>query len=911
MSAGGDWKRLEALFHGALERPEPEREAWLGNECDDEEMLRQVSAMLAADADADDPGEDLVSATLQDLASGAQGAAGKSLGPWRILEELGSGGMGSVFLAERADDEYRRRVALKLIRGFPDPASLERLRSERQILADLNHPNIAAMIDGGTTDDGQPYLVMEYIDGVPVDQWCTDAGPSLERRAELFREICGAVQYAHRNLVIHRDLKPNNVLVTAEGRPVLLDFGIAKLVDPGSDEPDDVTRGARYYTPGFSSPEQLAGAPVSTASDVYSLGKLFELMLAAGRGNTEAAPHDLQAIVGRATADDPADRYSSVEALAADVAAFLEGRPVQAASRRFGYRAWKFVRRHRLAVGTASVVAVAILGLIGQVVIESQRSREAEAQARIEAANANQVLEFLLELIESAGPGQARGEDVTVMQVLEQGRDRISAEAIADPALRARTLFALGSVYRALESHEIAQQLLAESAALARALGDAEEEVRALNVLGMSAVLNSDRQLAEDSLFRAVSLVRENIDIEAGERASAINDLGLMHIEFDDAAKGRELIAEALVIREQAGLAEERIATSYHNLAEAEDVLGNHREAMRLYRRALEMKERTVGKMHPSYANSLNGLGLASRNVGEWETSRAAIEEQMEIRKKLFGPDAPILYRDYNELAGFQLDMGRFEQAIENWRHAMRLEASNIGGATQEWLFLNNIGFAYKEMGLPERAEEFYRQSVALRAARFGDDSPTTARARHNLARVLLHQGRLDEARALADESMAVRLTELGQSHPDTVTSLLLSERIDHARDPSAERLDRMGELIAQLAEARSENSFGVLAARSAFARMLLDDGQTERARAEMESTIDRYRTQLVEGHPRAAALELDLVRLDLLEGRTDSARARLEAQRATLHEAFPETSRHRIKLTCLENGNTDPACWR
>ncbi|HKL51300.1 MAG TPA: protein kinase, partial [Wenzhouxiangellaceae bacterium] len=167
---GGDWKRLEALFYGALEQPESKRDAWLASECDDAELLRQLQAMLAADAEAGDPAEAVVSATLHDLASGPQGAAGKSLGPWRILETLGSGGMGSVFLAERADDEYRRRVALKLIRGFPDPASLERLRTERQILADLNHPNIAAMIDGGTTDDGQPYLVMEYVEGVPVDQ---------------------------------------------------------------------------------------------------------------------------------------------------------------------------------------------------------------------------------------------------------------------------------------------------------------------------------------------------------------------------------------------------------------------------------------------------------------------------------------------------------------------------------------------------------------------------------------------------------------------------------------------------------------------------------------------------------------------------------------------------------------------
>lgn len=910
MSAA-DWTRLDKLFHGALELPASEREAWLASECDDEEVLRQVRAMLAADAESGDPAEEAVTATLHDLASGGQGVARKSLGPWRILEELGSGGMGSVFLAERADDEYRRRVALKLIRGFPDPASLERLRAERQILADLGHPNIAAMIDGGTTDDGQPYLVMEYVDGAPVDQWCTDKRASTEKRVALFRQICDAVQYAHRNLVIHRDLKPNNVLVTAEARPVLLDFGIAKLLAPGSQDGGDATRGVRYYTPGFSSPEQLTGAPVSTASDVYSLGKLFKLMLEAGRSGSKPVPRDLQAIVRRATADAPADRYSSVEALDADLANYLEGRPVDAASRRLADRAWKFVKRHRLAVGAAALVAIVMLGLVGRILLESQRSRAAEAQARIEAANANQVLEFLVDVIESSGPGRARGEDVTVMQVVDQGRDRISAQAIEDPALRARTLFALGSVYRALENHEYAQDLLAESAALARSLGDVEAEVRALNVLGMSAVLVSNRELAEDSLLRAVSLSRENPGIDPGERASAINNLGLMHVEFDDASLARELIAEALAIREEAGLAEERIATSYHNLAEAEDVLGNHREAMRLYRIALEMKLRTVGRMHPSYANSLNGLGLAARNVGEWDIRRKSIEEQLEIRTELFGPDSPILHRDYNELANLHHDMGRFQQAIENYRHAMRLEASSVGGATQAWLFVNNIGAAYKDLGLPERAEELYRESVALRAARFGDDSNRTARARHNLALVLMERGRLDEARAVADQALGVRLQELGEAHPDTITTLLLSERIDHARDPSPERLERMNELIEQLAAARSENSFGVLDARSAFARALLDNGQVDRARAEMEATIDRYRTELVQGHPLAAALELDLVRLELMQGRPQEAAARLDALRRTLVDNFPETSRYRRQLECLDAGNTDTACWR
>jgi len=909
--SGGDWKRLDALFHGALEQPESRREAWLAGECDDEGLLQQVRAMLAADAESADPAAALVSATLNDLASGGPGVAAKSLGPWRIIKELGRGGMGSVFLAERADDEYRRSVALKLIRGFPDPASLARLRAERQILADLGHPNIAAMIDGGTTDDGQPYLVMEYIDGVPVDQWCEEKRPSTQQRVALFRLICDAVQYAHRSLVIHRDLKPNNVLVTADSRPVLLDFGIVKLLEPGAEDGGDATRGARYYTPGFSSPEQLSGAPVSTASDVYSLGRLFELMLAAGRADSKPVPRDLRAIVLRATADVPADRYSSVEALDADLANFLEGRPVDAASRRLGDRAWKFVKRHRLAVGVASLVVVVMLGLVGRIVLEGQRSREAGAQARIEAANAEQVLEFLVDLIESAGPGRARGEEVTVMQVVDEGRDRISAEAIADPALRARTLFALGSVYRAMEQHAPAQELLSESARLARELGDVEEEVRALNVLGMSAVLQDDREVAAEALQRSVELVRAHPDIDPGEIASAINNLGLMMIEFEDLERGRELIAEALEIREAAGLAEQRIATSYHNLGEAEDLLGNHREALRLYRKALDIKQRTIGRMHPSYANSLNGLGLAAVNIGDYETRRRAVAEQLEIRTALYGPEAPVLYRDYNELAINYHDMGQFQQAIEHYRRAIELDASAEGGGSSEWLMTNNMGAAYKDLGLYPEAEDLYRRSLALRPERFGEDSSTTARARHNLARVVFLQGRLKEARALTNAALAVRIEELGESHPDTIISRILDARINQATAPSSETLDRIEALIGELADQRSEDNVGVLLARGVLGTALLDAGQLEEARMQLEGAIRRYRSALAAGHPLAAALELDLVRLELMQGQRQEAFARLEAQRQTLVDNFPEASRYRRKLACLDADNTDAACWR
>jgi len=903
------WDRIEMLFHGALEQPGTDRLEWLRRECgEDEALFDQVRALLEADAETDSTLREGIDSSIRGLAEPAQAWRGRSLGAWRIVESLGEGGMGSVFLAERDDDEYDRRVAIKLIRGFPDPASLQRLRDERQILAQLNHPNVASMIDGGTTDDGQPYLVMEYVEGQAIDAWCRAQSIGLEGRIDLIRSLCDAVHHAHQRLVIHRDLKPENALVTADGRPVLLDFGIAKLLDQDADPDGDasLTRAGRYYTPGFASPEQMHGQPVSTASDLYSMGRMLELLLdQSGR----RLPGDLRAIVEKATAEDPEHRYASMAALDDDLGRFLGGLPVAAAAGRWRYRARKFIVRHRWPLAASLVVALVAAGLVRQLVLESERSRLAEQQARVEAANANQVLEFLVELIEAAGPGAARGEDVTVQQVLAEGRDRISAEAIEDPALRARTLFALGSVYRALENHAAAQQLLEESARLARSLGDVTGEVRALNVLGMSGVLRHDREAAEPALERAVALSRAHPEIDAGERASALNNFGLFKLDFDELQAGRDLIAEALTIRREAGLAEQRIATSYHNLGEADDLLGNHREAMEWYRRALEIKARTVGRVHPSYANSLNGLQLSAGNVGEHDVRRRAVEEQLEIRTRIYGADAPVLYRDYNELAGLHHDMGRFELAIENYQRAMALDASAEGGGTNAWLLTNNISAAYKDLGLYPEAEALVRESIPLRSQRFGPDSTTTARARHNLARLLLLQARYDEAREEAEFALDVRRRELGDDHPDTLGSRFLVLRIEQAVAPTAERLDELRALIDRLAEARSESNVGVLAARATEAGLLADQGRLDEADALLEAVIERYRTQLVEGHPLADVLRLDRIRIDLMRGRTEAARTELAAVREAIQRTFPPDSVYRNRLRCLEQGASGPDC--
>ncbi|MBL8187883.1 MAG: serine/threonine protein kinase, partial [Acidobacteria bacterium] len=435
------WRKIESIFQTVVEKPKPERQQMLTQYCgNDTELRREVEALLSED-DTNDF-DDFIQAPIKDVARSLpqpnpDNYVGRNIGPYHVVKLLGQGGMGAVYLAERADAEFYRQVALKIVRrGMDSNFVLKRFRMERQILATLEHPNIAQLLDGGTTADGLPYFVMEYVQGQPLTEYCDSSGISLTERLKLFLFVCAAVQHAHQKLIIHRDLKPSNILVTAEGIPKLLDFGIAKLLDPAL-SPTPVTRtqtSMRLMTPDYASPEQVRGLPVTTASDVYALGViLFELLTGArpyqfetyspaeieraicdteierpsalaermndegGRMNLVARlfhhssfiPHrsslrgDLDNIVLMALRKEPERRYQSVEQLAEDIRCYLQGRPISARRESALYRTGKFVRRNKLAVAAATLV---FFSLLGGIVTTTRAARIAESErARAEA----------------------------------------------------------------------------------------------------------------------------------------------------------------------------------------------------------------------------------------------------------------------------------------------------------------------------------------------------------------------------------------------------------------------------------------------------------------------------------------------------------------------------------------------
>ena len=503
------WAQVETLFAAALEQAPEARDSFVEAAVDASDEVREdVASLLHAHARESGQLEASVRAAAGVAIEQADPLAGGDarIGPYRVLRRLGTGGMGTVYLAERADAQFRQQVALKVVnRHLVNDEIVRRFRTERQILADLDHPNIAHLLDGGTTADGLPYLVMEYVVGERIDAYCNARALALRERLALFLAVCDAVQYAHRNLVIHRDIKPSNILVTPDGAPKLLDFGIAKLMGTGAERGAALTRAdERLMTPEHASPEQVRGEPVTTGSDVYALGILLYhlltgerpytpddgsvaaleraicetapdkpstvVMRAATRAGNAAAPApvpvpaprrlaraltgDLDNIVLMALRKEPARRYASAAQMAEDVRRYLDQRPVIARPDTWSYRTAKFLRRHTASVTAAAAVVVVLAAVVvyytQRLAGERDRAQDAERRAVRETETSKRVSDFLVELFRVSDPDKARGETITAREILDRGAERIDQELDDEPEVQAQLMDTMGLVYRSL-----------------------------------------------------------------------------------------------------------------------------------------------------------------------------------------------------------------------------------------------------------------------------------------------------------------------------------------------------------------------------------------------------------------------------------------------------------------------------
>lgn len=727
------WNRMKEIFGAAEALPGTDRLAYLDVECaDDEELRREVETLLSADAGPEflaPPERDEIDAVLgfddRELSAGAR------LGPYELVSLIASGGMGSVYLARRADDVFDKQVAIKVMqRSVAGPHLEDRFQRERQALARLDHPNVTRLLDGGTTPDGRPYLVMEYVEGRPIDLYCHDMRATIAQRLELFTTVCAAVAYAHRNLVIHRDVKPSNVLVADDGTVKLLDFGIARWLDheDGTAVTATITR-LRAMTPEYASPEQIRGEPVSTATDVYSLGVLlYELLCgrrpfrlrdlphyeadrtvceedpplpssAVGRGRRAGAIRlpfadragralrgDLDTIVMTALRKDPARRYGSVEQFADDVRRYLDSRPIRARKDTFVYRAGKLMRRNKPLTAAGLLVAAAVCTAFVGISLGLVHAREAERTARFQRASAQEVVAFFEKMLTAANPYR-KGHEVTVLELLEDAERDIGADLADKPEVEAGVRLALARTQVSMMMWDRVRPNAERALALYRRLGEDERDdllvAECLGLLGR-AYSHLDVPRAVDVQRESLAIRRRILGPEHPLVAEATGNLGFALWQngprpprFDD-AETRYL--EALAMLDRLGHGRTRDAARYtmslgymyHRQGRPVEAEARYREALSLYAELPVNEDLYEFAALSCYAELLEDLeryGEAARLVTEY---RAMLPSGDDEKLRTMTWRSARLRRLGNDL----------DAALRDYREALALECEAIETVT-------------------------------------------------------------------------------------------------------------------------------------------------------------------------------------------------------------------------------------
>ncbi|MGH8178109.1 MAG: tetratricopeptide repeat protein [Steroidobacter sp.] len=810
-------ERARAL--GPLERAEYVRRA-CGS---DETLLSRV--LLALNEDASNTGfwDDVAAAEKHDAAS-PQSLEGQRLGQYRIVSKIGSGGMGDVYLAERADDEYQQRVAIKLVRGGVfSPQVQSRLRMERQILASLEHPNIARLLDGGRAPDGTPYLVMEYIDGEPIDAYCDRRKLPLEERMRLVRIICSAVHYAHQNLIVHRDLKPNNILITADGTPKLLDFGIAKLLDTKYSAQTLAVTHVEYrvMTPAHASPEQIRGDVITTASDIYVLGVLlYELLcgrrpfqlagssltdmeriiceqealapsvmvahtaqetpelldeIVAVRSTTFARLQkdlrgDLDNIIGMAMRKDAERRYSSAEQLGADLDRHLTGQPVLAASDTWVYRLRKFVARHSIAVAASGAAVVTLAAFAIVTFVQAQRIAYERDVATAERTRAEQVSSFLVELFELSDPSHSRGNQVTARELLDIGARRVNLGLHDQPETRATLLGTIGRVYNSLGLYSDSVSLLEEAVeSQIRIHGGKHPKVAvALGELGHALCERGDLQACDERLSAALAMQRELLGATAPEIAPMLAEHARLAQLRGELSVAQRYFTDALDLYRRHGSERTPEAASIlGELAGLHSYRGEHERAATLYRFALDIDRQALGSDHPSVGMNLHNLAFSLHLRGDLAGAEPLYAESTQILAKVLGeahPQTLDAMANYGRFLHRTGELDRAEQVLSTVLERNR-EARSAGHAFVGH-DLVNLGMLRLDLERYADAERDLRAALEIYAQTLPEDHPYVASALSGLGRAQLEQGRLGEAERTLQRAMTIAAKSFGPDSP-------------------------------------------------------------------------------------------------------------------------------------------------
>jgi eukaryotic-like serine/threonine-protein kinase len=808
------WQLVEQVLDAALSIEPVHWPPLLDDLCaGDPDLRREVDALLRHGASShaflDSPPTTLAAAVFAEQC-GAEAAidwTGRRVGAYRILREAGRGGMARVFLAERAVGDFDQQVALKLLRpGLDTEIDQHRIRAERQILATLNHPNIARLLDGGVTSDGQHYLVLEYVDGQPIDVYCEAQALTTRQRLELFLTVVDAVKYAHRNLVVHRDLKPSNILIDRDGRVKLLDFGVAKLLqpDPELELPPLTRTQQRWLTPEYAAPEQILGKPISTLTDVYQLGAvLYQLVTGLAPFVREASFHELEAaviarepevpsraaarrlpdvarqlrgdidaIVLKALRKDPEDRYATVESLGDDVRRQLAGRPVLARRQTAGYRARRFIRRnYRGTLGAAVVLLSLVIGSVVSVV-EARHAAIQRDRAEAASRDAAGVTSFVLGLFDASNPAEGRGDTITAEDLVRRGIAR--AERLRDnPAEQASMLEITSQLYFKLGRFADAHDLLQRALALRRGSGRPDDLKVAGSLTQLSQSLKALARLPEaDAAAReALEIQRRILGPNDPALATTLHQLADLAVYRGELAAAESLHRTALELRSRTlGPGDSLTAVSQLYLGSILGRRGHADSAEREIRQALATFEQVHGPYHALTADAVMQLAyLLDDQPARRAEAGPLYQRGLEIRRRVFGDAHPMTAYALADVAHYEADNGQTAQAVAAARQYLVLLRRAYGAehpviATA----LDQVAAIMQKAGRLVEAESLYRQALELERRIRKADHSDIAGHEANLARLLMDRRRYGEAETLLLDAIRIQTRVSGPEHVNT-----------------------------------------------------------------------------------------------------------------------------------------------
>jgi eukaryotic-like serine/threonine-protein kinase len=837
------WAKVKEIFNAALELPDADREVFVQSNCGaDETLFFEVKSLLEAERDAKEFIEAPAFSALNQLMSDTQNPSrvGQIIGAYKLEREIGRGGMGAVYLGSRADAQFKKQVAVKLIkRGLDTDEIIRRFRHERQILATLDHPNITRLIDGGATEDGSPYLVMDYVEGKPLTKYSDERQLSIEERLRLFLQICAAVQYAHQNLIIHRDLKPSNILVTNEGIPKLLDFGIAKLLTAGNGglTLEKSLTATQAMTPEYASPEQITGKPVTTASDIYSLGVvLYELLTGhrpirltsrsqeeLSRIITDTSPQkpssilqeeekrrkgeeerknktakissspllpfsssqlrgDLDNIVLMAMRKEPARRYSSAEQFAGDIKRYLSGLPVIAREDSFSYRASKFVQRNKAGVVAVSGIALSLIGGIIATLRQSRIAARERDAALAEAEKAERINRFLQKMLASADP-RRQGKDVKVAEILELAAESMERDFADEPEI----------------------------------IADLQ------TTIGLTFLSQGKLDLAERHLRLALETRLKLFGREHYETAISFYNYGQLMEDVGDASAAENCFRQAIkTLRRLPGNNHLEISNVLHNLAHVAVLQGKNAEAVQILSEVLEIRRALLNENHPKVAETLAELGNTFTVLGDTEAAERLQRQALAVMRQHYGdehPDTALIL--VNLFAAIQhRKPAEAELLIDE---ALRIRRKTLGDTHLDvaWT-LYHLSFMKINRGEAVEAERLTREVLNLRGTTLTDENLLVSNVLLILGRSLMAQNRLTEAETTLRECLALRQKNLSPEHWVLATTsgflgeclMLLNQRETGAKlllESYTSLREKLGEnhMQTQMAAARVEKFLG------------------------------------------------------------------------------------------------------